>query len=41
MTSVFFDDLTHAEEITLNGFRQRPWPSRIVEQAANLLSPVL
>jgi cardiolipin synthase A/B len=41
MTGVFFDDLTHAEEITLNGFRQRPWPLRIVEQAANLLSPVL
>jgi len=25
----------------VNGFRQRPWPYRIVEQAANLLSPVL
>jgi cardiolipin synthase len=41
MTSVFFDDIAHAEEITSNGFRQRPWPHRIVEQAANLLSPVL
>jgi cardiolipin synthase len=41
MTSVFFDDLTHAEEITLNGFRRRAWPYRIVEQAANLVSPVL
>ena len=41
MTSVFFDDLAHADEITVNGFRQRPWPDRIVEQAANLLSPVL
>jgi hypothetical protein len=41
MTSVFFDDLTHAQEITLKGFRRRPWPHRIVEQAANLVSPVL
>jgi cardiolipin synthase len=41
MISVFFDDLTHAEEITLNVFRRRPWPHRIVEQAASLLSPVL
>jgi cardiolipin synthase len=41
MTRIFFDDLTHAEEITLRGFRRRPWPHRIVEQAASLVSPVL
>jgi cardiolipin synthase len=41
MTQIFFDDLTHAEEITLNGFRRRPWPHRIVEQTASLVSPLL
>jgi len=41
MNGIFFDDLAHAAEITLNGFRGRPWAHRIAEQAASLVSPVL
>ena len=41
MESVFFDDLTRALEIDLTEFRRRPWPERVAESVANLLTRLL
>jgi hypothetical protein len=41
MDAVFLDDLSHAEEITRPGFRQRPWLPRILERAASVIQRLL
>jgi cardiolipin synthase len=41
MNEIFFDDLAHAEEISLRSFRQRPWFDRVDEAAALLIARVL
>ena len=41
MSATFFEDLRHAQEITLAGFRRRPWTERVREAAAHLISPLL
>ncbi len=41
MSGIFLDDLQHAEEITLDRFRQRPWTERIAETASTLIARVL
>jgi cardiolipin synthase len=41
MNHIFFEDLAHAEEITLRSFRRRPWFDRIDEAAAVLIARVL
>jgi cardiolipin synthase A/B len=41
MHAVFLDDLKHAEEITREGFRRRPWRERILERAASLIQRLL
>ncbi len=41
MDRIFLEDLRHAEEITLESFRTRPWLERIAEWAANSLTRLL
>ena len=41
MNGIFFDDLTHAQEILVGPFRQRSWLARLVEQGANLITRLL
>jgi cardiolipin synthase len=41
METLFFDDLRHAVEIDLRGFRRRPWTEPVSEWGANLLTRVL
>ncbi|HEX6030719.1 MAG TPA: phospholipase D-like domain-containing protein [Tepidiformaceae bacterium] len=41
MEAVFDDDLRYAREIDLESFRRRPWIERVVEWAANLITPLL
>jgi len=41
MESVFFDDLTHAQEVELAAFRRRPWTQHVAEWAANQITRVL
>ena len=41
MMRLFLDDLQHAREITPAEFSGRPWRSRLVERAANLLTRIL
>jgi cardiolipin synthase A/B len=41
MNRIFLDDLRHAEEITLERFRRRPWLQRIAEWGANSLTRLL
>jgi cardiolipin synthase A/B len=41
MDRIFLDDLRHAEEITLDGFRRRSWLQRIAEWASNSLTRLL
>jgi hypothetical protein len=41
MHAVFLDDLKHAEEITRERFRRRPWRERILERAASLIQRLL
>ncbi|MDP3720100.1 MAG: phospholipase D-like domain-containing protein [Acidobacteriota bacterium] len=41
MDTIFLDDLRHAEEITLLGFRQRSWLPRILERAASVIQRLL
>jgi cardiolipin synthase A/B len=38
---MFFEDLQHADEVTLEKFKERPWKTRIVERAAYALWRVL
>jgi cardiolipin synthase len=38
---VFFEDLQHADEVTLENFRRRPWKRRVVERAAYAMWRVL
>jgi cardiolipin synthase A/B len=38
---MFFDDLQHADEVTLEKFKTRPWTRRVVERAAYALWRVL
>ena len=41
MDQMFYDDLRHADEITLTTFRQRSWWARLTERAANLVMRLL
>jgi cardiolipin synthase len=41
MDRIFLDDLRHAEEITLEGFRRRSWLQRLAEWGASSLTRVL
>ena len=41
VTAMFFSDLEHAKEITLETFARRPFTARILEWGANLLSRLL
>ena len=41
MDRIFLDDLRHAEEITVAGFRARSWFQRIAERGANWLTRLL
>lgn len=41
MRAVFMDDLHHAEEISLERFRKRPWSERVAERTATLVNRVL
>jgi cardiolipin synthase len=41
MMRLFLGDLQHAREITPAEFSRRPWRSRLVERAANLLTRIL
>ena len=41
MNRVFFEDLRHAEEITVESFRARAWFQRIAERGANWLTRLL
>ena len=41
MDSLFRHDLAFSQEVVLARFRQRPWTSRVLEWAADLVSPVL
>lgn len=41
MDAVFLDDLSHAKEITLLGFRQRAWLPRVLERAASAIQRLL
>jgi cardiolipin synthase len=41
MDAIFIEDLRHCQEITLAGFRQRPWHQRLGERAANLITRLL
>lgn len=41
MNALFFEDLKHAEEITLDRFRQRRWSERVAEKAARRVARLL
>jgi cardiolipin synthase len=41
LETIFFEDLRHAEEITLEDFRRRPWLERFAEQSAKLFTRLL
>jgi len=41
MDSVFLADLSYAEEIRLNTFRERSWWMRLRERVASALSRIL
>ena len=41
MRGVFVADLQHADEITLDRFRQRGWTQRILERAASVIQRLL
>jgi cardiolipin synthase len=41
MNGIFFDDLKHAQEISVASFRQRSWLARLAEQGANLITRLL
>jgi hypothetical protein len=41
MNRIFLDDLHHAEEITIEGFRNRSWLQRMAEWGANSLTRLL
>ena len=41
MDSIFADDLTRSQEITLTEFSKRPWYDRVIENGAALLSRLL
>jgi cardiolipin synthase len=41
MAAIYEQDLEHSREIRLEEWRRRPWPHRLGDAAARLLSPVL
>lgn len=41
MNRIFLEDLKHAEEITLEHFRQRRWIQRVLERGASLMQRLL
>jgi len=41
MERIFFDDLSHSEEIDLKTFRKRPFYEHIAEHGASLLTRLL
>jgi cardiolipin synthase len=38
MDRIFFDDVRHAEEITLDAFMRRSWFQRVAESGANFVA---
>jgi len=41
MEQIFLEDLTYADEVTLEAFARRPWYDRVLERGASALSRVL
>ena len=41
MNGIFFDDLSHAKEITRQSFQQRSWFERLAERGARLITRLL
>jgi cardiolipin synthase len=41
LETMFEEDLKHADEITMDVYRRRPWYDRVLERGASALSRIL